>query len=99
MKTNILIIAIALVSLLVLVGCASSVEEVKTEENVGETVSVKGTVKSPIKLGDLSGYTLEDETGSIQVATQELPSEGEEVVAKGTLEKKAIIGYYIQTEE
>ncbi|MGM5481448.1 MAG: hypothetical protein ACQESE_03480 [Nanobdellota archaeon] len=99
MKWNVIVFGMIIVGLLLLTGCTSTVDDVKTEENVGETVAVKGTVKSPIKIGDLSGYTLVDETGSIIVASKDLPEEGEEVVARGELKKEVLIGYYIDLNE
>lgn len=87
-------------SLLLLTGCTQSVEEITSNDNfVDETVSVRGVVKNPVKLGDLSGYTLTDSNGDdIIVASDSLPSEGDKVTAKGTLKKGIFgIGYYIDT--
>jgi hypothetical protein len=78
-------------------GCSQTIEEIKTTENVGKTVSVKGEVLGSVKILTLSGYTIEDENGdSIAVFSEELPETGDKITAKGTLVKKPIIGYYIE---
>lgn len=74
------------------------ISEVKNEENIGKTVSVKGEVKNVIKIGGLSGYTLEDETGSIAVSSNELPEEGESKSVRGTLIRDTLFGYYIKVD-
>lgn len=75
---------------------AENITDVKKEENVGKTVKVRGEVQNVIKIGSISGYTLEDDTGSIAVSSQDLPGEGDKVTVKGTLIKDTIFGYYIK---
>ena len=87
-----------LLVLLLLTACASSIEEVKNPDNVGKKVTVSGTVKTTFKLGSLSGYILEDETGSISVSSEELPKEGVKKTVRGTLIKDTIFGYYVKVE-
>ncbi|MFP4645429.1 MAG: hypothetical protein ACLFNB_02175 [Candidatus Woesearchaeota archaeon] len=99
MRWIVLVALIAFVSLFLLTGCTSSVTEIKTDENLNKTVRAGGVVQDSIKIGDLSGYTIEDDTGSIAVASEELPEEGDEIVVKGTLRKGLVIGYYIEAEE
>ena len=80
-------------------GCAQSISEVKNDSLVGEEVRVKGTVTDTLKIGDLSGYTIIGESGEeIAISSKELPAEGDTVRVKGTLEKRAIIGYIIVVE-
>lgn len=67
--------------------------------NLSETAMVKGTLESPIMIGDLSGYMLVDETGSILVVSEELPGKGEETVARGELKKEVLICYHIDTDK
>jgi hypothetical protein len=55
-------------------------------------------VKNSVKIGSLSGFTLEDETGSISVRSDELPKEGVKVTVSGVLMKDTIFGYYIQAK-
>ena len=98
MKKNILIIGLVLLALIAFTGCASTIEDVKVEENVDDKVTLQGTAKAPLKIGDLSGYTLVDETGAIPVATDNPPEEGEEVTVRGTLKKELLIGYYVKVE-
>jgi hypothetical protein len=91
-----LVIGLILV-LVLLAGCAQTVEQVKKEENVGKTVSVSGTAQGVIKIGQLSGYTLVDKNGDkIGVSSESLPAEGSAVTAKGVLMKDTLLGYYIK---
>ncbi len=73
---------------LLLVACTQSVVDVKTEDMVGKTVVLRGTVESTVKIGSLSGYTLKDKAGdTISVSAQALPVEGDEVTVRGVLIK------------
>lgn len=95
----IIITVIVLVAIAVLAYYYFSVDkisEVKVDENVGDKVTVKGEVKTVIKIGSLSGYTLEDNSGSIAVSSKELPKEGDKMRVKGTLIKDTLLGYYIK---
>lgn len=87
--------------LLFLAGCSfDDIGEIKDDEYIGETVIVSGTVKDSIKLGKLSGFTLEDDEGNtIGVASESLPREGEEIVIEGTLKQELVIGYFIDRHE
>ena len=88
-----------LLTVFLLVGCAAqSIESVKTEEKIGKKVTVTGTVKSSIKIGSISAYVLEDNTGTIGVSAERLPVEGERVTAKGVLIKDSLFGYYIKAD-
>lgn len=85
---------LAILVLFLIAGC-NTVEEIKSEEYINKDVSVKGTAQAPLKIGELSGYTLIDDKGDkIIVSTERLPKEGDSVVARGTL-KKNLLGYYI----
>ena len=92
------IITILLICFTILItGCSQTIEEIKTTENIGKTVSVKGEVLGSVKILTLSGYTIQDENGdSIAVFSENLPGNGDRVTAKGKLVKKPIIGYYIE---
>ncbi len=72
------------------------IEDIKTSEKIGDNVRVHGEVKSVIKIGGLSGYTIEDSSGSIAVSSEELPKEGSTITVSGTLIKDSIFGYYIK---
>src|SRR3989344_5696906 len=87
-----------LLVLLLLTACASSIEEVKNPDNVGRKVTVSGTVKTTFKFGSLSGYVVEDETGSIGVSSEELPQEGTQERVSGVLMKDTLFGYYVKVE-
>ena len=89
-----------LILVVVLAGCAKSVAEVKSDEYLGETVAVSGTVTNTLKIGELSGYTLVDSKGDeIGVASKRLPAEGDEITARGVLEKSILLGYYIDVDK
>jgi hypothetical protein len=92
-----IIIPFLLLGLILITACsAQKIADIKKTENVGKTVTVSGTVESVIKLGDLSGYTLKDDSGSISVSAEELPSKGDEIRVTGVLIKDTIFGYYIK---
>ncbi len=81
-------------------GCPQIIEEIKTEDNIGKTISVKREVTGAMKILTLSGYSIQDENGdTIAVFSEDLPTEGETVTAKGTLIKKPLFGYYIDSNK
>ncbi|MBU1112124.1 MAG: hypothetical protein ABIG93_02270 [archaeon] len=94
---KILGIVAVILTLLFVVSCTSqTIEDIKNEDHVGKTVAVRGTVENTIKIGQLSGYTLSDNSGeTIGVSTEDLPQEGDIVTAKGVLMKDTLFGYYI----
>jgi len=95
-----IIMIMAFVLLVFFAGCSQSIKDVKTDENIGKVVSVRGTVENTVKIGDLSGYTLRDDSGdTIGVASKALPAEGDTVTAKGELAKAPLLGYYIDTNK
>lgn len=99
-KTIILFIALCIVALLLLASCTQSIAEVKKEENIGETVRVKGTVEGTLKIGSISGFTIKDEAGeSIRVSSKSLPEEGKSLTVSGTLMKDSLFGWYIKASE
>jgi len=92
------LVVVVLIALLVVFSkvIIQDISEVKNEENIGEKVIVRGEVKTVIKIGGLSGYTLEDETGTIGVSSDDLPVEGEKITVRGTLMRDTIFGYYVK---
>jgi len=97
-KQNILLSFILLVSvILVLSGCmATTIKDVKNSDLIGKKVTVSGTVQNTIKIGELSGYTLKDETDTISVSSESLPEEETKITVSGTLMKTPLLGYYIE---
>lgn len=91
-----IILAIVILAAYFLIDGTEDINGIKDPDRVGETVKVSGTVKNTIKIGALSGYTLEDETGTIGVSSQSLPEEGTTKTAKGVLMKDTLFGYYIK---
>lgn len=85
-------------ALLMLTACTQSIDSIKTEDMIGEDVTVFGNVENTIKIGDLSGYTLTDETGSIAVQSEALPAEGDSVRVSGVLRRTLLFGYYVEAE-
>lgn len=85
--------------LLMVVGCTQKIADIKDPKYVGKTVTIKGTVKNSIKIGSLSAYTLEDDSGeSIGVSSETLQKEGTQKTVKGVLIKDSLFGYYIKTD-
>ena len=91
----IVVLVIALVAFFMF-GNVSKITDIKNEAHVGKTVMVRGIVKSTLKIGSLSGYTLTDDTGQIAVSDQQLPKEGDTITAKGILIRDTLLGYYIK---
>lgn len=83
---------------LFLTACTTSIQDVQTSENVNHEVVIKGIVENTLKLGSFSGYTLTDNSGSIFVASEAIPAEGDNVKVKGTLQENILIGYYLEVE-
>jgi hypothetical protein len=80
-------------------GCAvDSIENIKNDDKIGEQVTIRGTVKESVKIGEFSGYLLEDDTASIGIYSDSLPAEGDVVTVKGVLLKDNIFGYYVRVE-
>ncbi|MCR4368670.1 MAG: hypothetical protein NUV67_02065 [archaeon] len=96
---NKILFALALAAFILLSGCISQeIAEVKNDANVGEKVTVSGTVTNSIKIGDLSGYIIEDATGSLAVSSERLPAVGDKVTVTGTLVKDTIFGFYLDAK-
>lgn len=95
-KTTLIIFVLVL---LTLTACTQSIPDVKSEDYVGKTVSVRGTVENTLKIGSLSGYSLVDDEGNkISVSSNELPEEGTKKTVKGVLIRDTILGYYIKAD-
>jgi hypothetical protein len=90
-----------MLGLIFLTACiAQPISEIKQEKNVDKTVIVKGEVMTSFKIGDFSGYIIEDKNGDeIFIESTELPKEDTTKTIKGTLKEGPLnIGYYIQTK-
>ncbi len=92
----IIAVVVIIATILYLNVQTQKISDVKTQDNVGKVVKVRGEVKSVIKIGQLSGYTLEDASGTIAVSSEDLPKEGDTMTVKGTLIKDTLLGYYIK---
>ncbi|MFN7990992.1 MAG: hypothetical protein U0R44_02425 [Candidatus Micrarchaeia archaeon] len=69
------------------------------ESYSGQQVAVKGTIEDSVKIGRLSGFSLSDGTGTINVKSDTLPPVGTEATVKGTVVKDSLFGYYILASE
>ncbi|MDD2679115.1 MAG: hypothetical protein PHT91_02640 [Candidatus Nanoarchaeia archaeon] len=93
--------ALLLLSVVLFSGCVAvqSINDIKTDELIGETVSVRGVVAERIILGEISGFVIKDSyNDTIFISSESLPAEGETVTVTGILDKKLLIGYYITQE-
>jgi len=94
-----LFFVLALVSVLLTACVSQSIADIKQEDKIGDTVSVRGTVESSIKIGPLSAYTIKDAAGdTIAVASETLPADGTRVTARGVLIRDSLFGYYIKAD-
>ena len=92
---------ILLALLLLASGCTAmkSISEIKNDEFIGESVSIRGTVMNRLVIGDFSGYTIKDASNdTIFVYSGSLPKEGDLVTVKGNVTKNILIGYYLVVE-
>ncbi|MBI5227856.1 hypothetical protein HY988_04685 [Candidatus Micrarchaeota archaeon] len=90
----------AVLALVLLFGCAifsTKIGEINSdpEKYLGKEITVSGTVTNSLKVGKLSGYVIEDSTGSIKVSSESLPAPGSNVTISGTLVHDSFFGYYI----
>lgn len=101
MKKIIFAIIILTILCFTLTACTTKIADIKANPDnyLGKQVSVSGTVKNTMKLGEFSGYNLADADGnSIFVSSKSLPAEGAAKVVTGTIVK--FLGQpYIQTTE
>ena len=66
---------------------------------VGKEVKVKGVVEASVKIGQLSGFRVNDNTGMIGVRSDTLPPEGSVVTVVGTVADDTIFGHYILAKD
>jgi hypothetical protein len=84
---------------IVKVSNIQNIADIKKEEFLGKTVSVKGMVVNNLKTGSISGYRLKDATDSIPVSSQNLPKVNSTVSVSGILRTSSYFGYYIATTQ
>ena len=85
-------------ALILLLGCSQRIADIKDEDHIGETVMVRGTAENTIKIGSLSGFSLQQGNESIRVSSETLPEEGDTVSVRGVLIRDTLFGYYIKAE-
>ncbi len=81
-------------------GCLQEITPLKELNDnpgdyLGNEVTVRGTVKDSLKLGQLSGYTITDGNVSVKVSSKTLPEEGKEITVTGVWSRDTIFGYYL----
>lgn len=103
MKLLVLLVASAL-----LLGCtgapATKISDVKTdpEKYLGEKITLRGTVKESVKLGELSVFTLDDGTGTFAVSSELIPPAGRNATVTGTVMSQNIFmstHYYLLAKD
>lgn len=92
-----IVLILLILAVFAFISMPKQIEDIKTEENIGKSVKVRGEIKNVLKIGSLSGYVIEDDSGSIAVSSDNLPSEGELITVRGTLIKDSLFGYYIKS--
>lgn len=100
-KTLTILLAITmLASLSALAGCSAKISDIRsnTDDYLGKQITISGTVKNTLKIGQLSGFTLVQGEDSIPVASDELPKEGDKVTVKGTI-NTGLLGLYFQAAD
>ncbi|MBD3310165.1 hypothetical protein GF351_03015 [Candidatus Woesearchaeota archaeon] len=89
-QVSTVICVIGVLALIFASGCSTAdISEIKNDPAAfeGEQVRLKGTVKDSVKLGQLSGFTLEGQSGDIFVSWEGwMPPEESEVTVKGTVQ-------------
>jgi hypothetical protein len=81
----------------------SKISDIKKEENIGKTFTVRGKVvnvmQTQISGYAVSGYKLNDSTETIAVSSKTLPTMNETVTATGTLQQSRYFGLILQTTD
>lgn len=100
---NVYYVLIALILIVLSIYFYSSnqvqtISQIKSEQNIGKSVTISGEVKNVFKIGELSGYFLEDESDRIRVSSESLPTEGETKKVRGVLMRDSLLGYYIKVD-
>lgn len=101
MKKILVLLMVILVAVF-LVGCTTSIKDIKDnpDKYIGDSVTVKGTSSASVKLGSLSGFTLTEKDGSkITVSSEDLPKDGDKVSVKGVVMKDTLFGVYILAKD
>jgi hypothetical protein len=89
----------AVLVVLLIIGCATKIADIKKPEMVGKSVTVHGTAKNTLKIGTISGFQLDDGNTTILVSTDDLPKDNSNVTVSGILIKDSLFGYYIKAEK
>ena len=101
MKTIIALLVIVVLAVgCTALGAKTKIGDINANQSayVGKEVTVSGVVTDSLKIGRISGYVVEDPTGSIKVSSKALPAEGTNVTVKGTVAHDSLFGYYILTD-
>jgi hypothetical protein len=101
MRKTIVALILLLLSLLLLSGCMTKISDINADPSdyMGKTVTVQGTVLTPIKMGVISGFTLKEDGTSILVSSTDVPSADAEVTVKGMVMKGMLMPQYIEASK
>lgn len=96
-----ILIVLAILTLLAMAGCATSLKDLSTnpEKYLGKKVTVEGAASNVLKIGKLSGFKISQGDYSIAVSSENLPGEGKQVKVTGIVMKDSLFGYYILAEK
>ncbi|MBW2964531.1 hypothetical protein KY363_03655 [Candidatus Woesearchaeota archaeon] len=97
------VLALLIVLLLVLSGCASqvSVRDISEtpERYLGREIVVSGRVSIPLNIGAGSGFNLKSDGSSVLVSSDYLPEADANVTVRGVLVKGILTGVFIYAKE
>lgn len=71
------------------------ISDIKVADNVGKIVTVSGEVVNIMQSGSVSGYKLQDSTGSIDVSSTKIPALHSNVTVTGKLRQSQYFGIVI----
>ncbi len=87
--------------LLIFSACTGTMDiaDVKSDDMLGNNVTVKGIVSDLVVIGSFTGYKIIDSNGDeIIVLGGNTPEKGKNAKIKGMVKKAPILGYYIEKE-
>jgi len=109
---KLLIICLFVLGLLTITACSNTnstaktisiqkITDIQKPENVNDTVTVQGRVVSTLESArfGISGYKIQDSTGTIDVSSKKVPQVNDTVTVTGTLIQTRYFGIVINATE
>ncbi|MFC1742116.1 hypothetical protein ACFL3V_06280 [Nanoarchaeota archaeon] len=94
-----LILLTTIILTLLLAGCAPMVTVKDINEDnqkfLGKKVRVSGKAMVPLDVGPASGFSLNDDSSSIMISSDDLPKANEDVIVEGLVVKGMFTGTFI----